>query len=89
MRRTSDGFRIAQADLQLRGPGEVFGVRQHGLAGLLVADPISDLPLLEEAKAAAEAWLTRDPDLCGEGSAELAAAVRRRVEGRAMLASGG
>jgi len=89
VRRTTDGFRIAQEDLRLRGPGEVLGVRQHGVAGLMVADPVSDLPLLEEAKAAAEAWLARDPDFSGEGSAALAAAVRRRVEDRATLASVG
>lgn len=87
MRRTTDGFRIAQEDLDLRGPGEVLGVRQHGLAGLRVADPVTDLPLLEEAKRAAEGWLAADPYLSSPPGAPLAAAVRRALEGRARLAS--
>lgn len=89
MRQTGDGFRIAQEDLRLRGPGEVLGVRQHGLAGLRVADPVADLPLLEEAKAAAEALLRQDPGLASQASEVLAAAVRRRFAGRAGLASVG
>jgi ATP-dependent DNA helicase RecG len=89
MRQTSDGFRIAQEDLRLRGPGEVLGIRQHGLAGLRVADPVTDLSLLEEARAAAERWLAQDPDLASPQAAMLAAAVRRRFDGRASLASVG
>jgi ATP-dependent DNA helicase RecG len=89
MRTTTDGFRIAQEDLRLRGPGEVLGVRQHGVAGLRVADPVTDLPLLEDARRAAAALLRADPELRGEGVGELAAAVRRRVQGRAGLASVG
>jgi ATP-dependent DNA helicase RecG len=89
MRATTDGFRIAQEDLRLRGPGEVLGVRQHGIAGLRVADPIADLPLLEEARRAAGALLRADPDLAGGEVHHLAAAVRRRLHGRAQLASVG
>ncbi|MDR7422679.1 MAG: ATP-dependent DNA helicase RecG [Armatimonadota bacterium] len=89
MRATTDGFRIAQEDLRLRGPGEVLGVRQHGVAGLRVADPITDLPLLEEARRAATALLREDPELRGGQVRELAAAVRRRLQGRAELASVG
>jgi ATP-dependent DNA helicase RecG len=89
MRQTNDGFRIAQEDLGLRGPGEVLGVRQHGIAGLRIADPIADLALLEEAKLAAVALIRQDPDLAGSGAAALAAAVRQRLEGRARLASVG
>ncbi|MGQ0571283.1 MAG: ATP-dependent DNA helicase RecG [Armatimonadota bacterium] len=89
MRTTTDGFRIAQEDLRLRGPGEVLGVRQHGLGGLRIADPVADLPLMEEAKRAAEVLLQHDPELLSAEAAQLGAAVRRHLEGRALLASVG
>ncbi len=63
MTRTSDGFRIAEEDLRLRGPGDFFGQRQHGLPGLRVADLGCDTRLLQEAQAAAEALLAEDPEL--------------------------
>ena len=63
MTKTSDGFRIAEEDLRLRGPGDFFGQRQHGLPGLKAADLGCDTQLLQEARQAAEALLERDPDL--------------------------
>ncbi len=60
---THDGFRIAQVDLELRGPGEFFGTRQHGLPEFRVADPIADVALLERAREAAEGILEEDPQL--------------------------
>ena len=63
MTRTADGFKIAEEDLRLRGPGDFFGVRQHGLPGLRVADIGCDTRLLAEAQAAAEALLASDPAL--------------------------
>lgn len=89
MRSTNDGFRIAQEDLMLRGPGEVLGVRQHGMGGLRVADLIGDLPLLEEARKEAEALLREDPDLVSPGVAGLGEAARRHLAARAGLASVG
>jgi ATP-dependent DNA helicase RecG len=50
MVRTSDGFEIAETDLQLRGPGEFFGTRQHGELGFHVANPLRDRELLELAR---------------------------------------
>ncbi len=47
---TNDGFAIAEMDLQLRGPGEFFGTRQHGALGLGVANPLRDRELLESAR---------------------------------------
>jgi len=47
MRETNDGFRIAERDLELRGPGEVLGTRQTGLLGMKIADMVRDRPLLE------------------------------------------
>lgn len=61
--RTSDGFRIAEEDLRLRGPGEFFGTRQHGLPELRVANLLRDAALLEEARADAQALLAEDPQL--------------------------
>ena len=63
MTRTADGFKIAEEDLRLRGPGDFFGVRQHGLPGLRVADIGCDTRLLSEAQATAEALLASDPAL--------------------------
>ena len=50
MTRTNDGFEIAEVDLKLRGPGEFFGTRQHGLPELKIADPITDSSLLITAR---------------------------------------
>lgn len=63
MTKTADGFKIAEEDLRLRGPGDFFGVRQHGLPGLRVADIGCDTRLLAEAQAATEELLAKDPDL--------------------------
>jgi ATP-dependent DNA helicase RecG len=63
LRRTEDGFRIAEADLTLRGPGEVLGTRQSGLPQLRFADLMAHADLLEEARADAEAMLAHDPGL--------------------------
>ncbi len=65
MHRTNNGFEIAEEDLKLRGPGDFFGSRQHGLPSLKVADLSCDLELLHEAKAAAERLLRRDETLSG------------------------
>ena len=63
MRRTSSGFALAEEDLRLRGPGDFFGARQHGLPTLRVADLAADLPLLRSAQDAADALLALDPGL--------------------------
>ena len=63
MTKTTDGFQIAEEDLRLRGPGDFFGARQHGLPGLKVADLGCDTQLLQEARQAAEQLLAQDPAL--------------------------
>ena len=65
MTKTTDGFKIAEEDLRLRGPGDFFGERQHGLPSLKVADLSCDMALLKEAQSAAEELLRRDPSLKG------------------------
>ena len=60
---TTDGFRIAEEDLRLRGPGDFFGARQHGLPQLKVASLAGDVRLLREAQDAAREVLAEDPGL--------------------------
>ncbi|GAB2787284.1 ATP-dependent DNA helicase RecG [Halomonas shantousis] len=62
MRETSDGFRIAEKDLELRGPGEVLGTRQTGLAQMKIADLERDRNLLDVVSALAKALLAEAPD---------------------------
>ncbi len=62
MRQTNDGFRIAEEDLRLRGPGEVLGTRQTGELGLRIADLERDAHLLERVKETAGALLREHPD---------------------------
>ena len=72
---TTDGFRIAEEDLKLRGPGDFFGDRQHGLPRLQIADLSADMELLQQAQAAAANCLAGDPELAAPEHRELAAAV--------------
>ena len=61
--QTTDGFKIAEKDLELRGPGDFFGQRQHGLPVLRAADLAGDTRVLKEAQEAAEKLLEADPGL--------------------------
>jgi len=63
MKETNDGFEIARRDLELRGPGEFFGARQHGLPALRLADLATDTELLARTRAAAAAIAEKDPAL--------------------------
>jgi ATP-dependent DNA helicase RecG len=67
MVHTSDGFEIAEKDLELRGPGEFFGTRQAGVPGLRVANLVRDRKLLELAKREARGLLEASP---GEATSE-------------------
>ncbi len=61
--RLSDGFEVAEEDLQIRGPGDYYGVRQAGFPELKVADLLRDVDLVELARSAARELLARDPEL--------------------------
>ncbi len=63
MTETSDGFRIAEEDLELRGPGEFFGIRQSGMPELRIGDIASDMKLMELARREAGLILAADPEL--------------------------
>ena len=63
MVETNDGFKIANADLQLRGPGDLAGTRQSGMLDLRLADISKDEPIVKMARQAAEEILNVDPDL--------------------------
>jgi ATP-dependent DNA helicase RecG len=63
LRDSNDGFEIARKDLELRGPGELLGTRQTGLADLRVADLIRDADLLPQVRSTAEDLL-RDNEAC-------------------------
>lgn len=60
---TVDGFKIAEEDLRLRGPGEVLGTRQSGTGGLRFVEFLSDTSIIREARAIAEKLLSEDPSL--------------------------
>jgi len=63
MTRTNNGFLIAEEDLRIRGPGEIYGTRQSGMPSFRVADLVKDMHLLEVARQEAFRLLERDPDL--------------------------
>ena len=73
--KTTDGFKIAEEDLKLRGPGDFFGSRQSGLPTFRVADLSFDLETLKEAQAASAQWI----DAHGTSDAPEAAALRQRI----------
>ncbi|WP_283114903.1 ATP-dependent DNA helicase RecG [Intestinimonas timonensis] len=78
--QTNDGFKIAEEDLKLRGPGDFFGERQHGLPALRVADLETDTRVLKEAQDAAAEVLAADPDLTEPEHRPLLEKVRRLFE---------
>lgn len=76
---TNDGFKLAEADFALRGPGELFGSRQSGAIPLRVADLVRDAELLELARRDAQDWVRRSPNLGNQEDAILRRRVLRTV----------
>ncbi len=76
--KTSDGFELAEIDFQLRGPGDLFGTRQHGLPPLRIADLRRDASVVEEARAAAKDLIESDSDLANPSFARLRRMVFHR-----------
>ena len=82
--KTTDGFKIAEEDLKLRGPGDFFGSRQSGLPAFRVADLSIDLATLKEAQAASARWI----DQYGTSDTPEAAALRDRIGDLFLRAEG-
>jgi ATP-dependent DNA helicase RecG len=89
MTATGDGFKIAEADLALRGPGDFFGTRQSGLPQFRVADLLRDAPALEAARRDAVALIREDPNLVAPAHRTLRAALLQRWRGKLDLAGVG
>jgi ATP-dependent DNA helicase RecG len=89
MVETNDGFKIAEVDLQLRGPGEFFGTRQSGLPEFRAADLLRDAPLLDEARREAQSIVAADPELRDPANRGLRQALLTRWRGKLDLASVG
>lgn len=83
MTQTNDGFKISEEDLRLRGPGDFFGSRQHGLPAMHVADLCADMSVLQTAQAAAQELLAEDYELCKPEHSALKSAVERIFENSA------
>jgi len=77
MVETTDGFRIAEEDLKLRGPGEFFGTKQSGMPELHIADLLHDVEILDETRRAAQELVAGDPNLAREEHQPLRLAVER------------
>ncbi len=89
MEASSDGFKIAEEDLKIRGPGDFLGTRQSGLPDFRVGNLVSDLDLLEAAREAARELLERDPGLALEENRRILPILQHRWRGRLSLAQVG
>jgi len=85
MEKSQDGFKIAEADLQFRGSGDFFGVKQSGLPQLKIGNILRDHKILSEARKAAFALIKRDPNLSKPEHAELRRALTERWRERFEL----
>ncbi len=85
MEETTDGFRIAEEDLAIRGPGEFFGKRQSGMPDLKLGNILRDARILEAARREAFARVERDPQLQAPENKGLASALRKRYAGKNKL----
>lgn len=83
MESTSDGFKIAEEDLAIRGPGDFFGTRQSGMPDLKVANIIRDIELLETARKESFRLVDSDPEL--KGWPLMKEALRKKWKGRLEL----
>ena len=89
MCRFADGFNLAEADLELRGPGELGGTRQSGVMDLRVANLARDRALLEQSRDVARELISRDPYLTAPECGALAQYVAQRFTDRGQLAEVG
>ena len=71
LNHSNDGFYIASEDLKLRGPGDIFGIRQSGEFSFVLGDIYTDASLLQTASEAVDALLSIDPDLSSDDTRQL------------------
>jgi ATP-dependent DNA helicase RecG len=81
MEETSDGFVISEKDLELRGPGDFFGTRQHGIPEMKIANLYRDVEILKKAQEAASMLLAADKTLTSQENRRLGDEVRARFAG--------
>jgi ATP-dependent DNA helicase RecG len=86
MVETNDGFRISEVDLEIRGPGEIAGTRQHGNLDFKIADLVQDGRQLEVARQAAIKIVDLDPTLSSPENVRMLERVRERRERMALVA---
>ena len=78
MQETNDGFKISEKDLELRGSGEFFGTKQHGLPEFKIANIFQDMPMLKNIQSIASNILQEDPELEQEKNKRLKHEVEKK-----------
>ena len=78
MQETNDGFKISEKDLELRGSGEFFGTKQHGLPEFKIANIFQDMPMLKNIQSIASDILKEDPELEQEKNKRLKHEVEKK-----------
>ena len=81
MTKSNDGFEIARRDLEVRGPGDFLGTRQHGMPELNIADIFTDFEAMKLARDAANEILLKDPVLASEENMFLRERINRLFKG--------
>jgi len=84
-----DGFRLAEEDLKLRGPGDFFGIRQHGRPDLRLVSPLADAELVARARERARRLVEEDPELLAADLRPLRELLARRFLDRVLLSGVG
>ena len=79
MTKTQSGFEVAEKDLAMRGPGDFFGDRQHGLPPIRIADLCSDMSILQQAQSSALELIRQDPRLAEPEHRELLKYVQQNA----------
>lgn len=82
MQETNDGFVISEKDLELRGSGEFFGTRQHGIPEFKVANLFEDMNILKQVQSLSIKILAEDPNLEKEENALLRKTISRKFDGK-------
>lgn len=84
----TDGFALAEEDLRLRGPGDAWGVRQHGTPGFRLANPLRDAELVRQCRDDARRWLENDPRLESVEGQRIRRGLQEAFQGFLPLQSG-